>query len=90
MKIDFTKVKVPVSFEGQTETYNVAKILGNAMMFNGSVLLDIGFEDLARQIYYSTGEVDVPDQYRRAVLAVVKEIQFCASVKRELLKLLNG
>ncbi len=90
MKIDFTNVVAPVSFDGQTKTYNVAKILGNAMMYNGSVLLDIGFEDLARQIYYSTGEVEIPENYRRAVLAVTKEIQFCASVKRELINMLNG
>ena len=88
--IDFTKSEVQVSFEGDKQTYNVAKVLGNAMMFNGSILLDIGFEDLAKKIYYSTGEVEVPTEYERPIIAVVKEVQFSASVKRELIRLLNG
>lgn len=90
MKIDFTKLEAQVSFEGDKLTFNVAKALGNAMMYNGTILLDIGFEDLAKEIYYSTGEVEVPTDYARAIIAVVKEMQFSASVKRELIRLLNG
>jgi len=89
-KIDFTKLDVQVSFDGDRLTFNVAKALGNAMMFNGSILLDIGFEDLAKEIYYSTGEVVVPDEYVMAVIAVIKEMQFTAGVKRELIRMLNG
>ena len=64
-KIDFTHLEVPVSFDGTKQMFNVAKSLGNAMMYNGSVLMDIGFEDLARRIYYSEGEVEVEGQVRK-------------------------
>lgn len=90
VKIDFTRVEVPVSFDGETRTYNVAKVLGNAMMYNGSILLDIGFEDLARTIYYSTGEVEVNDRYLAPMRTIIHEMNFVATIKRELIKRLNG
>lgn len=89
-KINFTKVSVPVSFEGTMTDFNVAKVLANGMMFNGSILLDIGFEDLARTIYYSDGEVEIPDQYINAIIEIVKESAFIATVKRTLIAMLNG
>ena len=61
MKIDFTKIKVQVSFDGTHKTFNIAKEIGNDMKFNGSVICDIGFEELARQIYFSdTASVHSP------------------------------
>ena len=58
MKIDFTKIKVQVSFDGTHKTFNIAKEIGNDMMYNGSVICDIGFEELARQIYFSDADCD--------------------------------
>lgn len=89
-RIDFTSVSVPISFDGTEKTFNVAKALANGMMFNGSILLDIGFEDLARTIYYSNGEVEIPDQYANAIIEIIKESAFIATVKRSLITLLNG
>ena len=88
--IDFTKLKVQVSFDGTEREFNVAKALGNGMMYNSSVLLDIGFEDLARKIYYSTGDVEVPEQYAQHIVQVVTESNFIAAVKRTLIQKLNG
>ena len=51
MKIDFTAIEVPVSFDGTTQRFNIAEVIGNAMMFNGNIILDIGFEELAKEIY---------------------------------------
>lgn len=90
MKIDFTKITVQVSFDGTKKTFNVAKELGNDMMFNGSVIMDIGFEELARTIYFSDGEVDVPDVYVKAIEQVVMQTNYIATVKRQIIKLLNG
>lgn len=90
MKVDFTKVSVEVDFEGNKSIFNVAKKLGNAMKYETSVILDIGFEDLAKDIYYSKGEVEVPSQYIPAMIQVIKEAGFIAAVKRGLLELLNG
>ena len=89
-KIDFTKLEVQVSFDGTKKVFNVAKTVGNGMMYNGSVLLDVGFEDLARAIYYSDGEVEIPPQYVPAIIEIVKESAFIATIKRTLIIMLNG
>lgn len=89
-KIDFTHLEVPVSFDGRTQMFNVAKSLGNAMMYNGSVLLDIGFEDLARKIYYSDGEVEVDAKYVAPIEQVIKDSNFIATIKRELIRRLRN
>ncbi len=88
--IDFTKVKAQISFDGTERVFNTAKTIGNAMMYNGSVLLDIGFEDLARKIYYSTGDVEVPEQYAKPIIQVISESDFIAAIKRTLIQKLNG
>jgi hypothetical protein len=89
MKINFRKFEVTVSFEGSKEVFDIAESLGNEMMYNGSILLDIGFEDLAKRIYYSDGEVEIPECYYKAIIAVMRNSSFRASVKRELVKLLS-
>ena len=63
MKVNFRIIEVQVSFEGEKRVFDIAREIGNMMMYNGSILLDIGFEDLARTIYYSDGEVEVPERY---------------------------
>ena len=90
MKIDFTKIKVQVSFDGTHQTFNIAKDVGNAMMYNGSVIADIGFEELAKKIYYSDGEVDIPHEYVPFIARVISEANYIAAIKRHLLKVLNG
>lgn len=89
MKIDFTKIEAVVSFEGDTMTYNIAKTMGNDMMYNTNILLDIGFEDLARKIYYSEGEVEVDAKYVSAMLHIVRNGNFIAPVKRVLINKLS-
>lgn len=85
MKINFKNYVVPINFEGQTASVDLTKTIGNAMMFNGSILLDIGFEDLAKEIYYSEGEVEIPEQYKAAMTKIVQEQPFIATVKRQLI-----
>nr|DAG98140.1 MAG TPA: hypothetical protein [Herelleviridae sp.] len=89
MKVNFKKIEVQTSFEGGKRTFDVAENLGNEMMYNGSVLLDIGFEELAKSIYYSEEGVEIPQRYRQAIVQVVQESKFYASIKRELIKLLS-
>lgn len=90
MKIDFTKIKVQVSFDGTHKTFNIAKNVGNDMMYNGSVIADIGFEELAKKIYYSDGEVDIPQEYVPFIARVISEANYIAAIKRYLIKVLNG
>lgn len=88
--IDFRKLEVQISFSGEKNVFDVAESLANMMMYNGSVLLDIGFEDLAKQIYYSEGGVEIPERYEQAIMAVVKASGFAAAIKREIINLLNN
>lgn len=90
MKIDFTKIKVQVSFDGTHRTFNIAKEVGNDMMYNGSVISDIGFEELARTIYYSEGDVEIPPQYTKPLMQVIVQGNYIATIKRFVIKLLNG
>ena len=85
-RINFKQVEAQTSFDGTTQVFDVAKALGNAMMYNSSILLDIGFEELAKEIYFSEGEVEVPDDYRTAIKEVVRQSPFIAAVKRQLIK----
>lgn len=90
MRINFKNLEAQTSFEGTKQTFDIARTLGNEMMYNSSILLDIGFEDLAREIYYSAAPVEVPEKYREAIKAVVKSSNFIAAVKRELIKRLEN
>lgn len=85
MKINFRRLTAVTSFDGSTTTFDVSETVGNAMMYNGSVILDIGFEDLAKRIYYATEEVEIPQRYAAAMVEVVKESRMIAAVKRELI-----
>ena len=89
-QIDFTKMEIQVSFDGTKNLFNIAKVLGNDMKYNSSVMLDIGFEELAKTIYFSDGPVDVPDQYAQPILRVVNECNYTAAIKRHLSQILNG
>lgn len=89
MKINFKKLEVQTSFEGSKQTFDIARTFGNEMMYNSSILLDIGFEDLAREIYYSEGEVEVPERYRQAMIEVVRQSLFIAAIKREVINKLS-
>ena len=89
-KIDFTRFKVPVSFNGSERIFNIGKVVGNAMKYTGSVVGDIGFDKLAETIYFSDGPVEIPAEYIRPLTQVVNDGPFMATIKRELIKVLNG
>lgn len=88
-KVNFKSLEVQTSFEGGTEVFDTTQVVGNMMMYNGSVLLDIGFEELAKEIYYSENEVEVPAQYVGAIKEVVRQSQLIAAIKREIIKRLG-
>lgn len=84
-KINFRRIEAQTSFEGKQQTFDVAKTIGNMMMYNGSILLDIGFEDLAREIYYSEGDVEIDEKYVTAIVECVRQSNLIAAIKRELI-----
>lgn len=89
MKVNFKEIETQISFDGTKQAFDITRDLGNAMMYNSSILLDIGFEDLAKEIYYSAGEVEVPEQYCKAIIEVMKQTSFIAAVKREVINQLT-
>lgn len=84
-KIDFTKINVQVSFNGDTQVFNMAHVVGNAMRYTGSVVGDIGFDKLAETIYFSNGEVDITDEYVRPLAQVISGMPIMAAIKRYLI-----
>lgn len=90
MKINFKTFEAQTSFEGAKQAFDITRELGNLMMYNSSILLDIGFEDLAKEIYYSEGEVEVPEQYSDAIIKVVRQSSFIAAIKREIINRLSS
>lgn len=90
MKVNFKKINTQTSFEGATQTFDVTRVVGNDMMYNGNILLDIGFEELARAIYYSDEEVEIPAEYCKALETVIRNSRLIAAVKREIINQLNS
>lgn len=76
--IDFGKVMVQHTFEGDPVAVDMRKQLGNKIHQTTG---DIGFDDLARTIYFSEGEVEVPQEYIEPLKQIVKE-NYLASVQR--------
>lgn len=83
--IDFGKVMVEHSFEGERQAVDLRKSLGNKIHQTTG---DIGFDDLARKIYFSEGEIEVPAEYIEPLKQVVKET-YLASVQRAINGLLD-
>lgn len=83
--VDFSKVMVQHTFEGEKIAVDLRKQLGNKIHQTTG---DIGFDDFARQIYFSEGEIEVPDEYIDPLKQVVKD-NFLASVQRALNELLT-
>ena len=54
-KIDFGKIMIQHSFEGDPVAVDMRKKIGNKIHQTTG---DIGFDDFARQIYFSEGETD--------------------------------
>ena len=66
-KVDFSKLKVQLTFEGEPVEIDFRKVLGNLIHQNTS---DIGLDTFARTIYFSDGEVEVPDEYIEPILRI--------------------
>lgn len=88
MKANFKKINVEVEFDKYQEL-DITKELGNYIHTNTP---DIGMDDVAREIYYSEGEVDIPDEYVPTIIELIKlnRCLFLAGVKRAIIKMLEG
>lgn len=85
IKIDFGKVMIQHSFEGEPQAVDFRKVIGNRIHQTTG---DIGFDDFARTVYFSEGEVEVPAEYVEQLRQLVKD-NYLASVQRAFNELLT-
>lgn len=85
IKVDFRKVKVQITFEGDPVEIDMRKMLGNLIHQNTP---DIGLDELARTIYFSDSEVEVPDEYIDPILNIVSN-NICVPAQKALIGLFN-
>lgn len=69
MKVNFKAMPVEVKF-GEPEVMDVRHTVGNTINRSTS---DIGLADLARQIYYDDGPVEIPEVYRPVIIAIITD-----------------
>lgn len=86
MEVDFRKVKVQMSIEGDPSIIDLAKEMGNHLFSKSG---DIELSDFGKEIYYK-GEVDIPESYIKPILALVDDSRWVAPVKRSLIELLTA
>lgn len=67
-QVDFGKVKVQLTFEGNPVEFNMRKVIGNMIRQNTN---DIGLDEFARKVYFSDGPVEIPDEYIKPILDIV-------------------
>lgn len=83
--IDFGKVMVQHTFEGEKIEIDIRKQLGNKIHQTTG---DIGYDDFARDIYFSEGEIEVPMEYVEPLRNTLKE-HYLVSVQRAIYELLD-
>lgn len=83
--IDFGKVMIQHTFEGEPMMVDMRKQIGNKIHQTTG---DIGFDDLARVIYFSEGEVEIPQEYIEPLKQLIKD-SYLASVQRAFNELLT-
>ena len=66
-QVDFGKVKVQLTFEGNPVEMDIRKAFGNIIHQNTA---DLGVDELARKIYFSDGEVEIPEEYISILLDI--------------------
>lgn len=83
MRANFKRLRVEVAFD-EFKELDIARQLGNYIHSNTS---DIGLDDVARDIYHSEGEVEIPDELAQGIIGLVKHPQcnFLAGVKRAII-----
>lgn len=87
MKANFKKINVEVAFD-EFQELDIAKQIGNFIHVNTP---DIGLDDVAREIYHSKGDIEIPEEYIPMILDLIKNNQcpLVAAVKKAIINALT-
>ena len=86
LMVDFGKLSVVKNFEDKIEVMDIRRKLGNCMR---ALTGDIGCLEFCREIYFSQGEIEVPQEYINFILYTAKE-NFIIDIQIALHMLLLG
>lgn len=67
MRINFKEMNIKLTFEGEPVVMDVRHMVGNVIHQNTA---DLGMDELARKIYFSDGEVEVPEELIPELLSI--------------------
>ena len=81
VKVNFKQLMVEIEF-GHLEPMDVCKPLGNCI-HRGTP--DIAVDDLAKDIYYSKGEIEIPSEMVEHIKDIVGKSNLLAFVKKAVL-----
>lgn len=84
MKANFKQVNVQMTFEGDAITVDIRKDLGNAIRRNTA---DIGLDETAKKIYFSDGEIEIPDEHAKDIVVIASK-SFIVPIQQALKELL--
>lgn len=87
MKVNFEKVEIQLQIEGSKTVLDCRKSIGNLVW---SASTDIETSDFGKTIYYSEGEIDVPEDIAKSILGVINNSSYYAPVKRQFAELLTS
>lgn len=87
MKVNFKELSVEVNFD-VFKPLDISKDLGNFIHVNTP---DIGLDDVAREIYHSKGDIEIPEEYIPMILDLIKNNQcpLVAAVKKAIINALT-
>lgn len=70
MKANLKELRVQLTFEGKPAIVDMRKALGNAIRQNTA---DIGLDEVARQIYFSDKEAEIPEEYINDIIEITSK-----------------
>ena len=86
MKVDFSKVSINATVEGDPEVIDLTKEVGNLVYGRTA---DIAVSDFGKKIYYSKEAIDVPRPMAESVKDIIMGSSFIAPLKNAMNELLT-
>ena len=86
MKVDFSKISIKPTVEGEPVVLDLTKEVGNLVYGRTS---DIAVSDFGKKIYYSKGSIEVSEGMGKSISGIVRDSSYVAPVKCVLLELLT-